>query len=58
MQEESSLYQDKHFIWTDNERTHFIIWSKYEGFVHHHDDYNMYKRIGRDNPICISGMIK
>lgn len=46
----------KDVIWTDNERTRFILWQAYEGFVEFYNKYMMYSSLSYDDPVSRAGL--
>lgn len=45
-------------IWTDNERTRFLIWEAYEGFIENYENYMMYSSMQTKNPLIRLGLIR
>lgn len=46
----------KEVIWTDNERTRFILWEAYEGFVDHFNKYMMFQSVNVSDPVIVIGL--
>lgn len=46
----------KSYIFTDNEKTHALIWEAYEGFIEHYNSYLMYISINVRDETALLGM--